>query len=71
MQKDYGQNEQKPRKALKLKIMNEIPPNYNSIPISLLGVLFKFMDMGINAVPKHSGSEPVGQIRGFPTMLQQ
>lgn len=31
---------------------------------------FNGMDIGINAVPKHSFSEPVGQIKGFPTMLQ-
>ena len=29
------------------------------------------MDIGISIVPKHSGSEPVGQIRGFPAMLRE
>jgi hypothetical protein len=29
------------------------------------------MDIGISVVPKHSGSEPVGQIRGFPAMLRE
>ena len=41
--------------------------NSNSIHCEL----FKFMDIGISVIPKQSASDPVGQIKGFPTTLKQ
>lgn len=34
-------------------------------------MLFRFIDIGMSVVPLQSGSDPVGQIKGFPTMLQK
>lgn len=41
--------------------------NSNSIHCEL----FKFMDIGISVIPKQSASDPVGQIKGFPTALKR
>lgn len=62
--KENFQNKVKRTKTEKNK--GEYGEVLNSIPSDP----FNGMDIGINAVPKQSFSEPVGQIKGFPTMLQ-
>lgn len=64
------QNKVKREKTKNTKKKNVGSMQAEEVINSILSEPFNGMDIGINVVPKQSFSDPVGQIKGFPTMLQ-